>query len=189
MTMTHEEKERLLLLLMPQIRHAAHSFFMRSGICRDDLDQEATMAVWKLLDDYDPSLGTPGAFVARRIKGSLQDYARSSSHILGNTRGRNLGKVGSLSKMADSERNDTLGALIPDHRRNRMHEVLQREDFDDHLLSCYPDERALLTRIYIDGVEKVAIAKERHVSPTLIGTHTNRAFVRIRANQISRDQQ
>lgn len=165
--MDREIKERLLLDLLPFIRRAARLFAMRSGLCRDDLEQEGVIAAWKKLGSYDESRGCPAAFVNSRVRGSMLDFARRS-HMIGQFRGER--KPPKVQPLGD----------LHDRRRTEMDEVLRHEDFEDLLKNCYPDERAILRRIYLEGVWQREVAVERDVTNVRVSQLVVSAYERIR---------
>lgn len=179
LNMDRETKERLFLDLLSSVRIEAIQFARRTKESMADVVQDACVITWSALDDFDESRGIKvSTYVMSKVRWGLVHAVESryTKKRNGGIRPRSLTEEVKLP----GERKTTLSEVVPDHRRNRMDDVRQREDFDDYLLSCYPDERALLTRIYVDGVEKVEIAEERHVSTSLVSKHAIQALNRIR---------
>lgn len=171
--MTRDERERLLLDLLPFIRREARILSRRLSFNEDDLYQEGSIAAWLLLEHFDESLGFKAwTFIRPRVVGSMQDYIRRRRSIF--ARCRQYVDVTSLATRVPGA--TQLADTICDYRRSRATDVSESESFEDLMKHCTPKERVLLRRIYVGGEEKKEIAAEQGRAPSVVGYHVRRAL-------------
>jgi RNA polymerase sigma factor (sigma-70 family) len=104
--MTHETKERLYLDLLPQMRIEASKAARRFGGNRDDLIQEACLAAWIAIDEFDESRGVKlWTFIERCIYFRLLTVWNTSK------RHARTPAIGLVFDEADNHRNESEEAL------------------------------------------------------------------------------
>lgn len=145
------------------------------------------MAAWRAMDRRDESLSYRAwTFLRYRVVGAMKDYIRCKRHLLGSTQYHKLPRVASLA-MSSSRvdgRATALGDTVPDTHANPLDDVISLDGFETILKRCYPKERVLLRRIFINGTTQTEIAAEQGVALSAISNRFQRAMGRIRETVI-----
>ncbi len=158
--MTHDQKERLLIELLPNIRAEAGKFARRARMDREELIQEGAMEAWRCLDRFDEALGYQvWTFIATCI----------------NNRFGNLWAKSRRQCRWDG-RSTSLQFDVP----GREPEPTIVDKFVDLIAYCKPRERDILTRIYRDGVTQQEIGQNTSVTYQCISQVARRGLNRIR---------
>lgn len=181
--MTHDDKEQLLLELLPHIKAEAQKLSRRSRVPAEDLSQEGSLFAWRAMDRMDETKGYRAwTYIRYRVVGAMKDYIRSKRHLLGSTQYRELPWVRSLS--LPSNRVDghatALGDTVPDTHSDPLDDAINLDAFEVILRRCYPKERVLLRRIFISGETRTDIAEEQGVAQSCIAQRARDALSRIR---------
>lgn len=164
--MTRDQKERLLLDLLPYIGAEAARFARRCSIPRDDLQQEATLSAWIAIDRIDETLGYKAwTFLRPRVVGAMTDYARKRGHLLGSTRGRKMPAMGSL----------VAGGMVLNHRTTPQDDLLAADAFWDLTRG-----NVLLHRVYQHGQQIKDVAAEYGQPASTVGRRVKRALQHVR---------
>jgi RNA polymerase sigma factor (sigma-70 family) len=174
--MDRTEKERLLLDLLPLIRHVAGKFSRHDvGFERDDVQQEACIAAYKALDEYDPALGIKlSTWVWNGIVFHLKSRWATAHHPKRWTEDRPW----SLSfKAGGDEDNKLLADTIPDHRSSPFQEQFE---FQEAIRPCFCHERSLLIQHFYQGYTFQEIGEQQHLSGERIRQKTAAAIERLR---------
>lgn len=164
--MTHDEKERLLLDLLPQIRIEAARGARRSGYLADDLYQEACMAAWTALDHFDESRSRLWTFISACIQWRFLTIWRMA---------HNKSRFNPLKP-------EQASINIPDYRRE-----WHPGEFDELTAPCRPRDREVLRAIYVDGLTQDEIGKQQGVTHQCISQIHRRALTAIRAKDKRRE--
>lgn len=184
--MTNDAKEQLLLDLLPHIKAEAAQLSRRSRVPAEDLAQEGSLAAWRAMDRRDESLSYRAwTFLRYRVVGAMKDYIRSKRHLLGSTQYHKLPRVASLAMSSSVDgRATALGETVPDTHPDPLDEAISLDGFEMILKRCYPKERVLLRRIFINGTTQTEIAAEQGVALSAISNRFQRAMGRIRETVI-----
>lgn len=160
--MTHDEKERLLLSLMPNIRAAGRSFARRSGYPADDMVQEACIAVWVGLENYDPLLSSVRTFADRCIYWRLLTYWRKAHD----------------KRRFPETRPAELPTEVQDYRGSECRSSLE---FEELIQCCRPRDAEVLRLQFAEGLTQDEIGEQQGCSHQAINQCKRRALTTIRA--------
>jgi RNA polymerase sigma factor (sigma-70 family) len=133
--MTHDEKERLFLSVLPFIRRQTWRMCRRTGMSFEDMTQEACIAVWNSLDTYNPNAGTLTTYTDRPIYWRLRGLFLQAINPIRKPQGHCPGSL----------RRD-----VPDCRRK--HSALE---FEETLSFCRDGDREIIREIYDDQARLV----------------------------------
>lgn len=162
--MTHDEKERLLIELLPNIRAEAARFARRTHQAIEDAIQDGLLFAWMSLDSFDPARNVkPWTYVANLVRWKLLDKFRRSLSL--------------RRKPAGHYPEALNGDTVIDHRAN---ERQQAREFAEWLTPCREREAAVLTAIYVGGRTCSELARDEGISCSAISSVAQRGLKRIR---------
>jgi RNA polymerase sigma factor for flagellar operon FliA len=128
-------EEELVRQHLPAARRLARRIAARSGRvgpgARDDVEQEAALAVIEAARHYDPSAGVPfGAYAMRRVRWRVVDYLRSQSvrarHELAEPGGTGAGSGGRSDDAAEELRRALADAADESRLSDVENEAIRR---------------------------------------------------------------
>lgn len=157
--MTHDEKERALIGLLPRIRLEALSTARRFGGPADDLIQEASLAAWVAIGKFDESLGF-----------KLWSYVRVCIH-------RQLLNSWHRQKREAKERASGFLEDQVDHRQNTGIDQVQ---FDELVRTCRPRDAEILRKQFVCGHTQQEIGDRCGCSKQAINQCTRRGLAAVR---------
>lgn len=163
--MDRDQKERLLLDLLPNIRPAARLFARRFSLDKFDCEQEACLAAWKAIELFDETRGFKlWTYVARWVDLALLNFSRRKWRI---------------AKRERPERTDLF--TMEDHHRD-----WSPLEFNELTEPCRPRDRDIIRELYVAGFTQAEIGERDGVSHQCIGQIHRRALVAIRARELSK---
>jgi len=168
---------------LPLVKRIASAFARRSGLPVDDLIQEGSIAAWRKLGNYSPSLGySLSTFLGRRILGAIQDYAREHSHLMGTFRGhlKAMPRVISIEMLATDqvqfEPEDYRAAAVPDGDRENA------VAFNRQLFNLSPHQAQAVRLHYLQGLAQREVASRMRLSESRISQLLHQAVDILRRN-------
>lgn len=175
--------------LLEQLRPAIHSLITKANLPleRDDLAQEARIAVLESLPRYEPARGTPNSFFGPRIRGALLDYARAKGYFLHG--GRRTGRVENLASLStpvyEDNRTVALGDLIADGQ-DTLERMRQIDDLDEFAALIRPldqQKRQVLYLRFVQGLSQREIGYVVDLSPSRISQLMTESLTFLRQRQ------
>lgn len=161
--MTHEERERLLIELLPNIRAEASKFARRAHQSIEDSIQDAILFAWVSLKTFDESHGVkPWTYVSNLVRWKLADKFRSSI---------------TPRRKPDGHYPESLNIEVQDRHPNL---VDQLRDFREYLGPCREREAAALTAIYVEGKTCTEMAQAEGISTSAMTQVARRGLERLR---------
>jgi len=156
--MTHTEKERLFLDLLPQVRMEASKAARRFGGDRQELIQDASLAAWIALDHFDASLGYQlWTFIASCVRYRLMtSWYTQKRH----------------------KRTPAIG--LCEDEQDQDAEYCEQAEFENLLQGCRPRDAEILRLKYIDGKSNREIGEQQGCSHQAIGECARRGLAVIR---------
>lgn len=174
--MDREQKERLLVDLLPLIRHVAGKFSRHAvGFEYDDVYQEACIAAYKALDTFDASLGVLSTWVWDAIVLHLKSRW-VKAHRAKRWTGEKPKSLSLTGRWHNSD-NEMWANGIPDYRSDPFE---QQADFNEAIRPCYCHERELLIRHYYEGYTFQEMGEQQHLSTQRVQQKTAAAIARLR---------
>lgn len=175
--MDRDEKERNLIELLPTIRRAAFRVSSRLMVNHDDALQEALVAAWVALDDFDESRGCKvWTYLSPRVTGAVVDYVRDKTHQFANNRMMKHKRVRSLNVLAiRGDHPVELSDLLEDYRETPQDRVEADEAFEE-----LTGGSVLLHRLYFDDDKIKDVAKQLGWSANWTGKMKARELARVR---------
>lgn len=164
--MTRDEKERLYLALLPQMRMEACQAARRFGGNREDLIQEACLAAWVAIDGFDESRGVKlWTFISSCIRYRLLTAWQTAKR---HARTPSIG-------LALDEQDPFAGYDEP-------------FSFEELTRTCRPRDAEILRLWLVDGLTQEAIGKQQGCSYQAIGAICRRGLNAIRERRELRKQ-
>lgn len=168
--MTRDEKERLLLSVLPFIRQQTERFCRRTQMSYEDMLQESLLAAWCALERFDPSLSSIctftslviGQHLVKQFQRSIQPRRKPEGHYL-----RSLNLAGDDGK--------ELANAVPD-----SHREWSLAAFEELTEPCRPRDREIMRAIYVDGLTQEEIGQKQGCSHQCIGQIHRRAMTAIK---------
>lgn len=145
-------KEELLNRLQPMINAAVNRNW---GDDKEDLYQEACIAVLECIKDYDPGRGVPFLlYVKKMLNFRLFNITRRRRHII------------SLDQRlsVDDGEGSTFGDLLPSGEPNIQDIIIQKEDIKElyaAIQQLTPKQRQVILMHFFEGIKYKDIAQKR----------------------------
>lgn len=141
--MTRDEKEQLLISILPFIRRQTARLCLRTGMPYEDSLQEACIAAWYSLDTYEPAKGSPLTYVTKPIRWRLVMRFKQSINPIRKPEGHYPASLGPDD-------------MLPDSRRE-----VSTMEFDELVACCREDDQEIIRAIYLEGFNQRELG-ERH---------------------------
>ncbi len=175
-------RRQLLVALDPLVRGEArrqrqHAF--RIGVAADceveDLEQEARLEVWRLMEGYDPARGPALTFFRMRLRGRLR------KHVEGLARRRWPGRRVSWEDGGAEAVTMALGARMAREQAGVETRDAARLDLHAAMLTISPRHRRVLALMHWRQLEQAAIARLMGISEAAVRQLHRRALDALRA--------
>lgn len=175
-------RRRLLAALDPMVRGEArrsgmHAF--RVGVADvlevADLEQEARLEMWRLMDGYDPSRGPALAFFRMRVRSRLRKCVEAAARR--QWPGRRVSwEAGGADVVADA-----LGAQVARERLVAESREAARLDLHAALSALSPRHQRVLALMHWRQVDQATIARAMGISEPAVRQLHRRALAALRA--------